>query len=111
MSAPPRVVRRRALARAGRVRGLRGACWLVAACETKLLLLEVGGAGVREVPRAVLDGKAPTQLALLLHVSPLLLGGPPLECADVFPSFVHTHEGADAMVYVWKHVRAPAELT
>ncbi|KAK9822211.1 hypothetical protein WJX81_006190 [Elliptochloris bilobata] len=57
-----------------RVRGLRGARWLVAACETKLLLLEVGGEAPREVPRAVLDGKAPTQLALLLNVSPLLLG-------------------------------------
>ena len=70
--------RQQSLTRAGRVRGLRGARWLVAACETKLLLLEVGGEAVREVPRAVLDGKAPTQLALLLNVSPLLLGGPPL---------------------------------
>lgn len=59
---------------AGRVRGLRGARRLVAACETKLLLLEIGGGTPREVPRAVLDGKAPTQLALLLNVSPLLLG-------------------------------------
>ena len=88
------MVRRRGRARAGRVRGLRGARWLVAACETKLLLLEVGGEAVREVPRGVLDGKAPTQLALLLHVSPLLLGAPPLTLLVVFtpPCSLHTRE-------------------
>lgn len=56
------------------MRGLRGGRHLVVACETKLLLLEVGGGAPREVPRAVLDGRAPTALALLLSVSPLLLG-------------------------------------
>ena len=77
------------------MRGLRGARWLVAACETKLLLLEVGGEAVREVPRALLDGKAPTQLALLLHVSPLLLGAPPatlLLSVSMPPCSLHTSE-------------------
>lgn len=59
---------------AGRVRGLKGHRWLIAACETKILMTDLVSRATREVPRAVLDGRAPTSLAFLYKCSPILLG-------------------------------------
>ncbi len=59
---------------AGRVRGLKGHRWLIAACETKILMIDLVSRASREVPRAVMDGRAPTSLAFLYKCSPLLLG-------------------------------------
>jgi hypothetical protein len=58
----------------GRVRGLKGHRWLVAACETKILMTDLATKASRELPRAALDGRAPTALAALYKCSPLLLG-------------------------------------
>ncbi|BDA49478.1 hypothetical protein COCOBI_14-0960 [Coccomyxa sp. Obi] len=58
----------------GRVRGLKGHRWLIAACETKILMTDLVSRASREVPRAVMDGRAPTSLAFLYKCSPLLLG-------------------------------------
>ena len=64
----------------GRVRGLRGHRWLVLACETKVVLRDLRSGEMQEVPRSVLDARAPTRLAFLFINSPALLGGsgPPL---------------------------------
>ena len=59
---------------AGRVRGLKGHRWLVLACETKVVLRDLRSGEMREVPRGVLDAKAPTRLAFLFVNSPSLLG-------------------------------------
>lgn len=59
---------------AGRVRGLKGHRWLIAACETKIVMTDLVSQAIREVPRTVLDGRAPTCLAFLAKCSPLLLG-------------------------------------
>lgn len=61
---------------AGRVRGLKGHRWLIAACETKILMTDLASQAIREIPRAVLDGRAPTSLAFLYKCSALLLGSP-----------------------------------
>ena len=61
---------------AGRVRGLKGHRWLIAACETKIVMTDLVSQAFREVPRTVLDGRAPTCLAILCKCSPLLLGRP-----------------------------------
>ncbi|KAK9819592.1 hypothetical protein WJX72_000101 [[Myrmecia] bisecta] len=58
----------------GRVRGLKGHRWLVIACETKILMFDLVSNVNREVPRTLLDGKAPTRTAFLFAHSPLLLG-------------------------------------
>ena len=58
----------------GGVRGLKGHRWLVAACETKILMLDLASRATRELPRSLLDGRAPTALAFLYKCSPLLLG-------------------------------------
>lgn len=58
----------------GRVRGLKGHRWLIAACETKIVMTDLASQAYREVPRGVLDGRAPTCLAFLAKCSPLLLG-------------------------------------
>ena len=67
----------------GRVRGLKGHRWLIAACETKLIMTDLVSQATRDVPRALLDGRAPTSLAFLYKSSPLLLGEkkpmPPLQ--------------------------------
>ena len=60
----------------GRVRGLKGHRWLIAACETKIVMTDLVSQASREVPRTVLDGRAPTSLAFLSKCSPLLLGEP-----------------------------------
>jgi hypothetical protein len=62
---------------AGRVRGLKGHRWLIAACETKLIMTDLVSQASREIPRALLDGRAPTSLAFLYKSSPLLLGMDP----------------------------------
>ena len=59
---------------AGRVRGLKGHRWLVLSCETKLVMHDLVTHATREASRTVLDGKAPTVLAFLYNISPLLLG-------------------------------------
>ena len=59
------------------MRGLKGHRWLVAACETKIVMLDLSGrGGSRELSRSALDGRAPTALAALHKCSPLLLGAP-----------------------------------
>ena len=67
------------------MRGLKGHRWLIAACETKIVMTDLVSQASREVPRAVLDGRAPTSLAFLSKCSPLLLGEPwALESTDVW---------------------------
>ena len=56
------------------MRGLKGHRWLIAACETKIVMTDLVSQASREVPRTVLDGRAPTSLAFLSKCSPLLLG-------------------------------------
>ena len=56
------------------MRGLKGHRWLIAACETKIVMTDLVSQAFREVPRTVLDGRAPTCLAILCKCSPLLLG-------------------------------------
>ena len=67
------------------MRGLKGHRWLIAACETKIVMADLVSQASREVPRTVLDGRAPTSLAFLSKCSPLLLGEPrALKCTDVW---------------------------
>ena len=61
------------------MRGLKGHRWLIAACETKIVMTDLVSQAFREVPRTVLDGRAPTCLAILCKCSPLLLGEPQAE--------------------------------
>lgn len=48
------------------------------ACETKVVLRDLRSGEVREVPRGLMDSRAPTRLAFLFVNSPSLLGQLPL---------------------------------
>ena len=60
---------------AGRVRGLKGHRWLVVACDTKIVLQDLASGTARDIPRVLIDSRAPTRLAFLFVHSAYLLGG------------------------------------
>ena len=45
------------------------------ACDTKILMHDLSSSSLREIPRSVLDSKAPTCLAVLYNVGSRLLAG------------------------------------
>ena len=64
-------------AAAGRVRGLKGHRWLVIACDTKIVLQDLASGTSRDVPRSLIESRAPTRLAFLFVHSAYLLGALP----------------------------------
>ena len=63
---------------AGRVRGLKGHRWLVIACDTKIVLQDLASGTSRDIPRSLIDSRAPTRLAFLFVHSAYLLGALPV---------------------------------
>ena len=60
---------------AGKARRLKGHRWLVVACDTKVLMYDLAGSAVHEIPRSLTDSKGPTCLAILYLWSRDLLAG------------------------------------
>lgn len=50
---------------AGKAKRFEGHRWLVAACETKVLLQDITGNSVIDIPRSLFESKTPTCLAAL----------------------------------------------
>lgn len=60
---------------AGKARTLKAHRWLVAACDTKLLLQDLSSSSSIEVPRSVLEARIPSCLAVLYLNSAKLVAG------------------------------------
>lgn len=56
------------------IRGITKHCWVVVACENKVMLHDLSSAQSHDIPRSFLESKSPTRVAALVYNSRRLLG-------------------------------------